>query len=102
MLKIKMSEDIKELTKYGFSSFRASRLHTNYYFLCRDGEMLLCNNVVREIWRLNLEQDDTRVHSVPKYQKKGVHIEDGLYRIIKAGLVTTPEEEQEVKEDDET
>ena len=93
MLKIKKDVDMKKLTEYGFSSFRASRQYTNYYFLCRDGEMLLCNNVVREIWRLKKEVDDPRIHSVPKWQKRGIHIEDGLYRIITAGLVISKDTE---------
>ena len=55
--------------------------------------MLLCNNVVREIWRDEIYEDDTRIHSVPKYQKRGVEPEDGLYAAIKAGFVISKEEE---------
>lgn len=93
MLKIRKDVDINKLTECGFVSFRVSRSHTNYYFASRQGVMLLCNNVVREIWRDKIYEDDTRIHSVPKYQKRGVEPEDGLYTAIKAGLVISKEEE---------
>lgn len=93
MLKIKKDIDINRLTECGFVSFKLSRTQTNYYFACRDGEMLLCNNIAREITRQKIYDDDTRIHSVPKYQKRDVEPEDGLYAAIKAGFVISKEEE---------
>lgn len=98
MLKIKKDIDINRLTECGFVSFKLSRTQTNYYFACREDEMLLCNNIAREITRQKIYDDDTRIHSVPKYQKRGVHIEDGLYAAIKAGLVISEEEEKNESE----
>ena len=95
MLKIKSDVDMEKLVELGFVSFKASRETTYYYFLCRNsgcGEMLLCNNVTRDIQCVKREAGDSRTHCYPKYQKRGMHIEDGLYRIITAGLVESSEE----------
>lgn len=54
--------------------------------------MLICDNVRRTILLIvNNETDNPCLHRVPKRQPVGVHVEDGLYRIITAGLVDSSE-----------
>lgn len=87
MLKLKSGVGIKELEKHGFKSFKVSRVQTNYYFACRDDNVIIVNNLARELYFDTICDKDTRVHSVVKFQPRGVFVYDAVCELAAAGLI---------------
>lgn len=87
MLKLKANVDIEQLKEFGFKSFKVSRTQTNYYFACRDDSVIIVNNVMRELFFDKIYENDTRVHSVVKYQAKRVTVYDAVCDLAAAGLI---------------
>lgn len=87
MLKLKSGVDIKELEKHGFKSFKVSRVQTNYYFACRDDNVIIVNNLARELYFDAIYDKDTRVHSVVKFQPRSVFVYDAVCELAAAGLI---------------
>ena len=89
MLRIVKEKELKDLEQFGFHSFKLTRNQTNYYrCFARGCKVILINNVLREIVIDTWHDDDTRIHKIPKCNKKDTTlIEDVIFDLTQAGFV---------------
>ena len=70
MLKLKNNFEIKDLEKFGFTSFKVNRNQTNYYRICAHarkgvGDMVLVDSVSREVALVRYHLHLDKVHAYP-------------------------------------
>lgn len=89
MIELKDGVDIKELEKFEFHSFKVNRLQTNYYRMFNHNcKVAIINNITREFYIDDWQEDDTRIHKVPKMKYKDpTTVEDCLVELAIAGLI---------------
>ena len=89
MLRIVKEKELKDLEQFGFHSFKANRNQTNYYRCFAHGcKVIIINNVLREVVISEWYDDDTRIHKIPKCNRKDTTpIEDVLFDLTQAGFI---------------
>ena len=96
MLKVNTNKDLELLKQYGFSSYKINRFQTNYYRCFSDiGRLIIINNINREVFIDQWHKEDTRIHKVPKYNRKDkTPLLDILYDLIIDNIVVKEAEGQ--------
>jgi len=89
MLRIVKEKELKDLEQFNFHSFKLNRNQTNYYrcFACEQ-MIIIINSELREIVFDCWYNDDTRIHKIPKCNRKDkTPIEDVIFDLTQAGFV---------------
>ena len=87
MLYIKNNINIKNLEQIGFKSFKVNRDQTNYYFATRkNNAVVIVNSTDGSVLLDSIKDNDSRLHKIIQYQPKNAVVEDGIFKLINAGL----------------
>lgn len=89
MLKVDKTKDLEVLKRYGFNSYKVNRTQTNYYrCFAKASELIIINDINREVVIDHWHSDDTRIHKAPKcHYKDTTPLMDVVYDLIIDGVV---------------